>query len=84
MLQKDRECSSIECKCLWVVDTKVGRAQIEREGAKGCRGPMWRWREDLSRFTKMEKRLHAHNTSRLATGDQGNERECWYGSLWSE
>ena len=54
------------------------------EGAKGCGGPVWRWREDLSQFATMEKLLHAHNTSRLAASDRGDQREGWYGSLQSE
>ena len=57
-----------------------GRAQIEREGTKGCGGPVWRWREDLSRFATMEKQLRTHSMSRLATGDQGDQRERWYSS----
>ena len=57
-----------------------GRAQIEREGTKGCGGPVWRWREDLSRFAVMEKQLRTHSTSRLAVGDQGDQHERWYGS----
>ena len=32
----------------------------------------------------MEKRLCAHNTSHLAAGDQGDQRERWYGSLQSD
>ena len=46
-----------------------GRAQSEREGAKGYGVLVWRWREDLSRFAAMEKQLHTHSMSRLATGD---------------
>ena len=57
-----------------------GRAQIEREGTKGYGGPVWRWRKDLSRFAVMEKQLCTHSTSRLAVGDQGHQRERWYGS----
>ena len=58
----------------------VGLAKIERKGAKGCGGPMWRWREDLSRFAMMQKQLRTHSMSRLAVGDQGDQREHWYGS----
>ena len=42
---------------------------------------MWRWREDLSQFAVMEKRLRAHNMSHLAVGDQGGQHDRCHGSL---
>ena len=54
-----------------------GRAQMKREGAKGCGGLVWRWREDLSRFTVMEKRVRTHSMSRMTVSDQGDQHEHW-------
>ena len=55
--------------------------KMKREGAKRCGGAMQRWREDWGQFTAVEKRLYTHNTSHLAVGDQGDQREHWYGIL---
>ena len=53
---------------------------MKGEGAKRYGVRVWRWREDPSRFTMMEKRLRAHSMSRLAAGDQGDQRSLMRGS----
>ena len=55
-----------------------------REDAKGYGGRVWRRREDLGGFAMVKKRLRTHNTGRLAIGDQRDQHDPWYGSLWSD
>ena len=83
MLQKDHEYSSIERKCLWMVDIRKWMSADEMRGCKKLWGPVWSWREDLSQFAMMENRLRAHNTSCLAASDQGDQREHWIWQLRS-
>ena len=39
---------------------------------------------DLSGFATVKKQLRAHSMGRLAIGDQSDQRDHWYGSLWSD
>ena len=60
------------------------RGNMKREGAKGCKGPVQRWRGDLVQFAVVEKQLRSHSMSCLAVDDQGDHRGRWYGSLQSD
>ena len=53
---------------------------MKHKGAKGYGALVRWWREDLGQFAMMEKQLCTHSTNRLAVGDQGDQRERWYGS----
>ena len=60
------------------------RGKPRHEDAKGYGGHVWRRRKDLGRFAAVKKQLRAHSTGRLAVGDQSDQRERCYGSLWSD
>ena len=63
-----------------MVDIRQWASADEMRGRKRLRGTCVEVEGRSELVSAMEKRLHTHNMSCLATGDQGNQHEHWYGS----